>query len=68
MVRDEVVRRFPGSARRVNNLTAGALRGPGELALKPLVRAPRTRRRRGCGCIWEEVSVGAMGLCMGGCG
>ncbi|KIJ15909.1 hypothetical protein PAXINDRAFT_168884 [Paxillus involutus ATCC 200175] len=30
--------RFPED-RRVNNLTAGALRGPGKLALRPLVRA-----------------------------
>lgn len=27
--------------RRVNNLTAGALRGPGKLALHPLIRAKR---------------------------
>jgi hypothetical protein len=31
---------FP-EERRVNNLTAGALRGPGKLALPPLVRAKR---------------------------
>ncbi|KAF9482936.1 Thioesterase/thiol ester dehydrase-isomerase [Pholiota conissans] len=31
---------FP-EERRVNNLTAGALRGPGKLALRPLIRARR---------------------------
>jgi len=31
---------FP-EERRVNNLTAGALRGPGKLALYPLIRAKK---------------------------
>lgn len=33
-------RHFP-EERRVNNLTAGALRGPGKLSIKPLVRSKR---------------------------
>jgi hypothetical protein len=34
---------FP-EERRVNNLTAGALRGPGKLALPPLVRARKDEK------------------------
>ena len=43
--------------RRVNNLTAGALRGPGKLALPPLVRARRDESEG-----WIFIHVGR-GLC-----
>ncbi|KAL4259214.1 Thioesterase/thiol ester dehydrase-isomerase, partial [Pleurotus pulmonarius] len=48
---------FP-EERRVNNLTAGALRGPGKLALKPLVRARADETEA---CVWIHLGRGLCG-------
>jgi hypothetical protein len=57
MVRDAAVS-ILSEERRVNNLTAGALRGPGLLALPPLVRA---RRDESEGFILVHVGRGLCG-------
>ncbi|KDQ32477.1 hypothetical protein PLEOSDRAFT_1087490 [Pleurotus ostreatus PC15] len=48
---------FP-EERRVNNLTAGALRGPGKLALKPLVRARKDETEA---LVWIHLGRGLCG-------
>lgn len=42
----------------MNNLTAGALRGPGKLALKPLVRARKDETEA---CVWIHLGRGLCG-------